>query len=161
MVFLQWGGVVKGRMNGPRMVQGCMKKTGMYALTPAAALKLRDALEKGTWNASIQLDGGYHGYNGIFRSVLGEEKIFHFQPAVAFQHNATGANSSDIQIIHTGSSTCKINACESRKEVEEKKINITSYSLPNGTNSSLPFRERKKFMANFTDRVNASDQVNT
>jgi len=134
-----------------------MKNTGMYALTPAAALKLRDALEKGTWNASIQLDGGYRGHNGIFRSVLGEEKIFHFQPAVAFQEGGK----SDIQIIHTGSSTCKINACESRKEVEEKKINITSYSLPNGTNSSLPFREREKFMANFTDRVNASDQVNT
>ena len=162
MVFLQWSGGwwSKGRRS-PRMVQGCMKNTGMYALTPAAALKLRDALEKGTWNASIQLDGGYHGYRGIFRSVLGEEKIFHFQPAVAFQHNTTGANSSDIQIIHTGSSTCKINACESRKEVEEKKINMTSYSLPNGTNSSLPFREREKFMANFTDRVNASDQVNT
>ena len=137
-----------------------MKKTGMYALTPAAALKLRDALEKGTWNASIQLDGGYNGYRGIFTSVLGEEKIFHFRPAVAFQHT-TGGNWSDIQIIHRGSSTCKINACESRKEVEEKKINITSYSLPNGTNSSLPFREREKFMANFTDRVNASDQVNT
>ena len=143
------------------MLKGCMTHTGMYALTPVAALKLRDALEKGTWNASIQLDGGHHGYRGIFRSVLGEEKIFHFQPPVAFQHNTTGANSSDIQIIHTGSSTCKINACESRKEVEDKKINITSYSLPDGTNYSLPFREREKFMANFTDRVNASDQVNT
>ena len=139
-----------------------MTHTGMYALTPVAALKLRDALEKGTWNASIQLDGGYHGYRGIFRSVLGEEKIFHFQPAVAFQrNNDTEGGKSDIQIIHRGSSTCKINACESRKEVEEKKMNITSYSLPNGTNSSLPFREREKFMANFTDRVNASDQVNT
>ena len=169
MVFLQWRGtpypeektalrIEAGR--SPRMFQGCMKNTGMYALTPAAALKLRDALEKGTWNASIQLDGGYNGYRGIFSSVLGEEKIFHFRPAVAFQHT-TGGNWSDIQIIHRGSSTCKINACESRKEVEEKKINITSYSLPNGTNSSLPFREREKFIANFTDRVNASDQVNT
>ena len=173
MVFLQWKGTNysnstqnnnnkrEGRRS-PRMVQGCMKNTGMYALTPAAALKLRDALEKGTWNASIQLDGGYNGYRGIFSSVLGEEKIFHFQPAVAFQrNNDTEGGKSDIQIIHTGSSTCKINACESRKEVEEKKINITSYSLPNGTNYSLPFREREKFMANFTDRVNASDQVNT
>ena len=132
MVFLE---MQKGRKDesqkNPQMLKGCMTHTGMYALTPVAALKLRDALDKGTWNASQQLDGTKGGEGGIFKSVLDENRIFHFYPAVAFQFNASGQpDFGDIQLFSSrGPSTCGIKACESGKEDgQEKKTNMTSSS---------------------------------
>ena len=113
------------------MLKGCMTATGMYALAPAAALKLRDALDKGTWKASQQLDGTKGGEGGIFKSVLDKNRIFHVDPAVAFQFNTSGQRDfGDIQIASSrGPSTCGIKACESGKEDgQEKKTNMTSSS---------------------------------
>ena len=131
MVYLQYGKGKRGRQQNPQMLKGAMTNLGMYALTPVAALKLRDALEKGTWKASQQLDGTKGGEGGIFKSVLDKNMIFHFYPAVAFQFNASGQpDFGDIQLFSSrGPSTCGIKACESGKEDgQEKKTNMTSSS---------------------------------
>lgn len=91
----------------PNLTKGSARgETGMYAITPGAALKLTERLEGNT--TRYQLDGA----GGILNEVL--TAVYHVKPQIAFQKKDIHGKrmGTDVQIPgRSHKEHCKINLC--------------------------------------------------